>query len=180
MKNIKIGDNFSIHCYKHDGTIHRIWDEAVLIDITKEYLVFGNKKSKVNNDDGRIWFTKEPAIIYFYKNKWYNVITQFKKNGMYYYCNIASPTVIEGKVIKYIDYDLDLRVFPDGSFKVLDRGEYKYHKNIMNYPEVIDGILKSELTNLINLVRKKEIAFKPGVVQHYCNLYSKVKKNSNK
>ena len=39
------------------------------------------------------------------------------------------------------------RVFPDGSFKVLDRGEYKYHKSIMRYSEKIDSILKSELTN---------------------------------
>ena len=44
---------------------------------------------------------------------------------------MASPFIIEENTIKYIDYDLDLRVFPDGSFKVLDRGEYKYHKNLI-------------------------------------------------
>ena len=174
MKKLKIGENYLIHCYKHDGKIHRIWNEAILLDTTKDALVFGNKKSKVSSDDGKVWYTKEPAIIYFYKNKWYNVITQFKKTGIYNYCNIASPTIIEGKVIKYIDYDLDLRVFPDGSFKVLDRGEYKYHKKLMEYPEIIDVILKSELTDLIELVRKKEIAFSPGVVEHYCNLYSQI------
>ena len=55
-----------------------------------------------------------------------------RNNGVYYYCNIASPYIIDGKAIKYIDYDLDLRVFADGSFKVLDRGEYNYHKNKMH------------------------------------------------
>ena len=40
--------------------------------------------------------------------------------------NIASPYIIEEGTIKYIDYDLDLRVFPDGSFKVLDRGAVSY------------------------------------------------------
>ena len=68
-------------------------------------------------------------------------------------------------------------MFPDGSFKVLDRGEYKYHKNLMNYPESIDKILKSELTHLIDTVRKKEGAFKPGTVEYYCDMYSKLKKN---
>ena len=67
MKNMKIGDNYIIHCYKHDGTIHRSWDEAMLLDVKKDYLVFGNKKAKVNDNDGRIWYTKEPAIIFFYK-----------------------------------------------------------------------------------------------------------------
>ena len=77
--------------------------------------------------------------------------------------------------IKYIDYDLDLRVFPDGSFKVLDRGEYNYHKELMNYPDKIDKILKSELTELINLVRNKVDAFQPGNVEFYCNLYKRKK-----
>ena len=155
-----IGKKYEIHAYKHTGNIHRSWDEAVLLEINDDYLVFGNERTKVTESDGRTWRTKEPAVLCFYYNKWYNIIGQYKKDGIYFYCNIASPIVIEDDTIKYIDYDLDLRVFPDGSFKVLDRGEYKYHKSIMNYPEAIDKILKEELTNLINLVRNKENA--PG------------------
>ena len=113
------------------------------------------------------------GILYFFKNNWYNIIGQYKKNGIYYYCNMASPFLIEDGTIKYIDYDLDLRVFPDGSFKVLDRGEYKYHKSLMNYPEEIDYILKEELTNLINKARKKELAFEPGIIEYYYEKYRK-------
>jgi protein associated with RNAse G/E len=96
-----------------------------------------DNKTKVIESDGRCWRTKEPAIMYFYKNSWYNVIGQLKKNGIYYYCNIASPYVIDGNTIKYIDYDLDLRVFPNGSYKILDKGEYKYHSKLMNYSKVM-------------------------------------------
>ena len=88
---------------------------------------------------------------------------------------MASPFILEDGAIKYIDYDLDLRVFPDGAFKVLDRGEYKYHKAKMNYPESIDTILKSELSDLIELVRKKEIPFDKKTIEYYYNLYNKVK-----
>ena len=173
-KKLEIGKKYEIHSYKHNGKIHRSWDEAVLLEIHDEFLVFGNEKTKVTESDGRTWRTKEPAVLYFFYKRWYNIIGQYKKTGIYYYCNMASPFIIEDNTIKYIDYDLDLRVFPDGSFKVLDRGEYKYHKKLMEYPEIIDVILKSELTDLIELVRKKEIAFSPGVVEHYCNLYSQI------
>ena len=44
MKNICIGDKFQIQCYKHNGKIHRSWDEAVVLDIKKDYIVFGNNK----------------------------------------------------------------------------------------------------------------------------------------
>ena len=176
IEELEIGRKYEIHGYKHDGKIHRSWDEAVLLEIHDDYLIFGNEKTKVTESDGRTWRTKEPAVLYFFYKQWYNIIGQYKKNGIYYYCNMASPIIIEEDTIKYIDYDLDLRVFPDGSFKVLDRGEYKYHKSIMNYPEAIDKILKEELTNLINLVRNKENAFEPGVVETYCNLYNELKK----
>ena len=175
-ENLKIGKKYQIHGYKHNGKIHRAWDEAVLLEVHDDYLVFGNDKTKVTESDGRTWRTKEPAVLYFFYKRWYNIIGQYKKNGIYYYCNIASPFVIEEYTIKYIDYDLDLRVFPDGSFKVLDRGEYKYHKKLMNYPEELDRILKLELTNLIDIVRKKDGAFVPGTVEKYCNLYSQMKK----
>ncbi len=174
MKN-NIGERFIIHSYKHDGSIHRAWDEAVLLEENDSYLVFGNEKTKVTESDGRTWKTKEPAIIYFFKDNWYNVIGQYKKDGIYYYCNIASPFVIDDKTIKYIDYDLDLRVFPDGAFKVLDRGEYNYHKAKMNYSADIDKILKYELSNLIDLARNKKGPFAKGKVENYYQIYKEYK-----
>ena len=174
-EKLEIGKKYEIHGYKHDGKIHRTWDEAILLEIQDDYLVFGNEKTKVTEADGRSWRTKEPAVLFFYFKKWFNIIGQNKKNGIFYYCNIASPFIIEENTIKYIDYDLDLRVFPDGSFKVLDRGEYKYHKQVMDYPENIDKILKYELTNLITLAKEKKDIFKHGIVEHYCEIYSKLK-----
>ena len=177
MENFEIGKRYEIHSYKHDGSIHRAWDEAILLEINDEYLIFGNERTKVIESDGRTWRTKEPAILYFFKDKWFNIIVQYKKNGIFYYCNMASPYIIEDNTIKYIDYDLDLRVFPDGSFKVLDRGEHKYHRQLMNYSEDIDFILKQELTTLINMVRNKELAFKPKTVDKYYDAYMKITHN---
>ena len=176
MENYRLGEKFIIHSYKHDGNIHRSWDEAVLLEISDDYLVFGNERTKVIESDGRTWKTREPAILFFYKDCWYNVIGQLKQDGIYYYCNMASPYVIEDKTIKYIDYDLDLRVFPDGAFKILDRGEYKYHKNKMNYPDDIDRILKEDLSKLIDIVRVKEFPFSQEVLNGYYKKYNELTK----
>jgi len=176
MKKNIIGERYIVHSYKHDGSIHREWDEAILLAEYDDYLVFGNDKTKVTESDGRSWRTKEPAIMYFFKDRWYNVIGQCKKDGIYYYCNIASPFVIDKNTVKYIDYDLDLRVFPDGAFKVLDRGEYNYHKTKMNYSEEIDTILKNELSKLIELARNKVGPFEKGKVDEYYQLYKSYKK----
>ena len=178
MKKLEVGGEYVIHCYKHNGNIHKIWEEAVLLDIQEDCLVFANNRTKVIESDGRSWKTREPAIMYFFKDKWYNIIGQYKKDGIQFYCNIASPYIMDSNAVKYIDYDLDLRVFPDGSFKVLDRGEYNYHKQQMNYSKDLDLILKTELTNLINSVRKKEWPFNHDEIKRYYEIYKKYKKNN--
>ena len=177
MDDLKVGRKYAIHSYKHDGNIHRSWDEAILLEIQDDYLVFGNDKTIVTESDGRTWKTKEPAVMYFFKERWFNIIGQNKDDGIYYYCNMASPYLIEDNTIKYIDYDLDLRVFADGSYKVLDKSEYKYHKQKMNYPEEIDIIVNRELKELIEMVKKKELAFNRDVILEYCKKYEEFKKN---
>ena len=88
IDNIKIGDRLQIHCYKHDGSLHRKWDEAVLLDKFDDYMVFGNNKCTVIDADGKVWKTREPAVMFFYKNRWFNIIGQLKDYGIYFYCNI--------------------------------------------------------------------------------------------
>ena len=182
MKNICIGDKFQIQCYKHNGKIHRAWDEAIVLDIKKDYIVFGNFKTKVIESQGTWWKTKEPAVMYFFKDKWFNIISQLKKDGIYYYCNIATPFIIEEGTIKYIDYDLDLRIFPSGEFKILDKLEYLYHKRIMNYDDDLDKVINNGLDELINYYKDKAIMFDSNRNREYCKEYFSLKeeeKNSN-
>ncbi len=174
MKNIKVGDKLIIHCYKHNGNIHRTWDEATVLEINEDVLICGNYKTTVTEADGRSHKTNEPAVMFFYKKHWFNIIGQLKSHGLFYYCNIATPFLIDDGIIKYIDYDLDLRVFPDGGFRILDKNEYKYHKKIMHYSKETDMILKQELNNLIDLKKHNIGPFENGVVEKYYEKYKKI------
>lgn len=164
-----------IQCYKHNGKIHRAWDEAVLLDIEKDYMVFGNNKTKVTESEGSVWKTKEPAIMYFFRNEWFNIIAQLKKDGIYYYCNIASPFIIEDNTIKYIDYDLDLRIFPSGEYKVLDKMEYKYHKKLMEYSDELDVVINGAMDDLIKKYIEKVPMFNAKNNYEYEKVYNNIK-----
>lgn len=176
MKQICTGDMYQIQCYKHDGKVHRVWDEAVVLDIKKDYIVFGNNKTRVTESDGTTWRTKEPAILYYFKDKWYNVIAQMKKDGIYYYCNIASPYIIEEGTVKYIDYDLDLRIFPKGEYKILDKLEYQYHKKKMNYSDDLDLVINSAMDELINDYLNGNLTFDEKLNKQYLDKYLEIKK----
>ena len=39
--NLSVGDKVTIHCYKHDGSIHKSWKYAYVLDV----------KAEINNED---------------------------------------------------------------------------------------------------------------------------------
>ena len=158
---------YAIHCYKHDGSINQVSEESEIVDETDDYIVCVNNKVKIVEGDGGSYYTHEPAILFFYKKRWFNIIAQMKPYGLFYYCNIGTPYLIDDGVIKYIDYDLDLRVFPDGGFRILDRNEYRYHKKIYKYSDDIDMIVKKELSSLIEMKKNNEGPFDKKVIEKY-------------
>lgn len=180
MNNYEVGDNFIIHSYKHNGRIHREWDEAIYLGKFNDAYVFGNNKTLVTESDGKTWKTKEPAIMYFYPDRWFNIIGQLKNDGIYYYCNIATPFIMEGNTLKYIDYDLDLRIFPNHAFKVLDRNEYNYHKKIMGYSTKLDQVVKGELSNLIELARLRKWPFDEEEINKFYKSFQEIKKSKKR
>ena len=179
MENIKEGDILKIQCYKHNGQVYRNWDETLVLESNEKFIVCANDKARVTEIDGRKWTTKEPAILFYFKDKWYNIISQFKKNGIYYYCNIATPYIIEDNTIKYIDYDLDLRIFPSGEYKILDKLEYNYHKRIMKYSDDLDLIINKSLEELIEYYKKHFFPFLKDKNVEYYNQYLNLKKCKN-
>ena len=175
--NIKVGDTLVIHCYKHNGVIYESSRVAYVLDIQEDYIVLADENVLITKQDGRAWHTKGSSIMFFYKKRWFNIISQIKEDGIYYYCNIASPFVIDNHILKYIDYDLDLRVFNDGAFKILDRNEYNYHKKLMNYPKEINYIIKEELSSLIEMKKASVFPFNKESIEYYYNIFKKMKEN---
>lgn len=171
METVKIGDSIFIESYKHDGNVHRIWSKALVIDIFDHCYVVVTDKSYVIESDQRRWLTKEPAICFYYDNRWFNVIAMVRKNGIYYYCNIASPSLYDGEALKNIDYDLDLKVYPDYSYTVLDENEYADHARIMAYPPELMAIIEMELRNLILTVERRERPFDFDYINAYLSRY---------
>lgn len=142
------GKYVKILSYKHDGHIRRLWDQGFVLEADEDHFVIVTNKTWVKDDDGHHWYTREPAICYFYSDKWYNVIAMLRETGIYYYCNLASPVLYDGEAVKYIDYDLDYKIYPDGSIVLLDEEEYRQHSQEMAYPEEIDGILKKYMAEI--------------------------------
>lgn len=130
-----------------------------MLQETDECWILGSKASLVTECDGRRWMTKEPAIFFLFKEKWMNVLAMQKENGICYYVNIATPTILDGDYLKYIDYDLDLKLFPDERVKELDEHEYQRHEETYGYSQELRNAIRKAMSEAEKMVKKKEFPF---------------------
>lgn len=164
---LNIGQQVTIQSFKHNGSLHRTWSRGTLIEMTEKLWVVVTYKTLVVESNHRIWQTREPAICFFYPDEWFNVIAMIRRNGITFYCNIASPSLYDGEAIKNIDYDLDVKVFPNGYYEVLDRDEFDSHRQSMNYSQEIIDIANEQVNTLIEMIESKENPFNEEVVRDY-------------
>lgn len=167
-------NKIEIISYKHDGVLHRVWQYAVVVRQTSDVIVLVNKDhTSVIDGDGRRWKTKEPAVCYFFKNYWFNVVCMLRNNAIYYYCNLSSPYVKDSEGLKYIDYDLDVKVFPSGDKIILDRDEFDFNKQDYNYSDELVNIIENELQLLLKRIDNGDLPFNSEIVfndyQIFCN-----------
>ena len=173
MFNLK-GKWIEVQGYKHDGRMHRIWDSVYVLDENEKYIVVASTKTKVVEHDFRVWYTKEPAIMIFFKNHWWNVIAMLKKVGLTYYVNLASPYIIDNNRVKYIDYDLDIKLYPNQDIKVIDVREYCYHRKKYGYSESIDKILRYNINDIKKAMQNKEFPFNEEIIKKYYDEFLKL------
>ena len=148
-----------IVAFKHNGKVHRTWYQTYLIEETDDYVAVGSTHSFVIEADGRRWHAIEPAVSIIMKKRWFNVVCMIKTTGINYYVNIASPSIIEDNVIKYIDYDLDFKVDSEYQIKTLDEYEYKKHKKLLNYSDELDEVINYNFSKVRKLIENKEFPF---------------------
>lgn len=164
------------YAYKHDGTFHRYWQDAIKLGETRDYIITTTPKgTNVIEGDGYFWRSRELAINYFSKEKWYNVIIMFKDDEIVYYCNLASPCLYETKSIKYIDYDLDVKYFSKTKkIKVLDANEYKINAENYKYPKLVMEIVEKQLEELKYLMENEIGPFAPEFATKWKKKYNKI------
>ena len=133
--NLKKGLIINVQAYKHNGTLYKQWNGVKVIKCSPNELVLYMFKTKVKEKNQKTWSIKEPVIWKFWRNEFYNSTSLLRDNGPYYYVNLASPPVFENNTLKFIDYDLDIKKYPQTKIKIVDQKEFDKNKVNLNYPK---------------------------------------------
>jgi protein associated with RNAse G/E len=171
MQPIEAGRKLQIISYKHNGELHRVWQHAIMIKEFDDFAVLVNDRANVIDSDGRKWKTREPAVCYFFKEHWFNVICMIRGNDIYYYCNLSSPYVIDEEGLKYIDYDLDVKLFPSGDSVILDRDEFDFNKIDYHYSQDLIEVIEKSLERILIMIVNKQEPFDKQYIMKWYEVY---------
>ncbi len=97
-----------------------------------------------------------------------------KNGGIIFYINLASPTLMAEGMLRYIDYDLDYKLYPDGHVVTLDEREHEQNKKRYHYSPDLQLALKKAAVHVLGLLDRREFPFQYDVVSAYYERFLKL------
>ncbi len=167
QKTPTLGDIVNVQAYKHDGMLYRQWNGLKVIESSPDLVVLFACKTKVAEKRGQRWIIREPMLWFFSSNNFFNTNILLRKSGSFFYTNLSSPSWFEDQTIKYIDYDLDIKIYPNKTVKLVDQEEWKIHKDKYNYPQNLINKIEETTRELMIDINNKDGIFNYDVIDSY-------------
>jgi protein associated with RNAse G/E len=150
-----------INARKFDNKIHRSW-KCKIIERKDSLLIFvGEFGEEIIHKDLGIIKRGTISYEYYWTDRWYNIFRFHEPDGVLrnFYCNVNTPPIFEGGILDYIDLDIDVLVWKDYSFEILDVEEFEYNSLKYNYSEDVIENAKKSLDELVQMINKRHFPF---------------------
>lgn len=151
----------TINSRKYDQSIRRSWN-AELIEREDSLLVLvGEFDRDIEHAD--LGFIRRGTVSYeyYWLDRWYNIFRFLTPVGNLrnYYCNVNMPPRFENGILDYVDLDIDVLVWPDGSHNVLDMDEFEANAALFAYPAEVRANAIDSLAELIAIKEGRKFPF---------------------
>ncbi len=156
---MEISREITIHAKKYDERVRKIWTGGVLSESDELVVMVARFEKTVKHNDLGVIEEGTVSFEHFWLDRWYNVFRFHRPDGtlLAHYVNIAMPAEIDGDVLSYIDLDIDVIRWADGSVEVLDRDDFEKNQVKYSYPpDVIDAVERA-LLEVLALIEKGEL-----------------------
>jgi uncharacterized protein len=146
---------------KYDGVEHRRW-AAQIARIEGPLLVLDAVfEDEVKHDLLGTILQGTISTEYYWLDRWYNVFRFSDPDGKLknFYCNINQPPSFDGRLLSYIDLDIDVLVAPDLTYKILDVEDFEENARRYDYPHRVQVSARQALTEVIKLIESRAFPF---------------------
>lgn len=151
----------TVNSRKFDGEIHRKW-EAELIGRKNSLLeLVGIFEFEVNHP--HLGFIRRGTVSYefYWLDRWYNVFRFHEPDGELrnFYCNLNMPPTFNKGVLDYIDLEIDVLIWKDFSFEILDLDEFEEKAAKFKFPADLKIKTEKSLDELLKMIKIRQFPF---------------------
>lgn len=151
----------TINSRKFDGRIHRSWT-AKLLEKKDSLLCFvGEFDHEIKHSHLGVIKRGTLSYEFYWLNRWYNVFRFDEPDGglRNFYCNLSMPPIFKNDVLDYVDLDVDVLIWQDFSYQILDLEEFEENSAKFNYPKKVHDKADKSLIRLIKMIEKRSFPF---------------------
>jgi protein associated with RNAse G/E len=151
----------TVRACKFDGSEHRRWAAFVLRDADSLLVLDGRFETEIRHNLLGTIAPGTVSIEYYWLDRWYNVFRFMEPNGELrnYYCNVNIPPTYDGRVLSFVDLDMDILVAPDLSYQILDEDEFEVNALRYAYPASLQERAHQALAELKALIEARQFPF---------------------
>jgi protein associated with RNAse G/E len=159
--NQRIPESIVVSVRKYDGVEHRYWP-AKIAKIEGPLLVLDAVfDEEIEHDLLGTIPSGTISTEYYWLDRWYNIFRFSAPAGSLknFYCNVNQPPEFNGRVLSYVDLDIDVLVAPDLTYKILDVEDFEENAKRYNYPNDVQLNARRALAELIELIEARAFPF---------------------
>jgi protein associated with RNAse G/E len=146
---------------KYDGREHRRWPARIAKTEGSLIVLDAVFEEKIEHELLGTIASGTISTEYYWLDRWYNVFRFSDPNRQVknFYCNVNQPPSFDGRVLSYIDLDIDVLVAPDFTYKVLDVEDFEHNAKRYAYPDEVQANARRALADLIELIEARAFPF---------------------
>lgn len=103
------GESVTVRALHADGTCYRWWNATVERSDSASIVTVASAGRRIANIGGD-WVSQNHIRAFYWLDQSYNLLEIYRPDGVLaeVYVHIASPAVLDGKMLTYTDYELDV------------------------------------------------------------------------
>ncbi len=150
--------NSRIHLLK-ESRLNLLRLHKLLVDIEREN--FENLNGKITSGHYLNLLVNDSSFEFYWLNRWYNVFRFHEPDGNLrnFYCNINLPFKFAGNILDYVDLDIDILVWKDFSYQILDSDEFLENAKRFSYSDEMRKKVRAARDELISLIETRTFPF---------------------
>ncbi|HEV7842079.1 MAG TPA: DUF402 domain-containing protein [Pyrinomonadaceae bacterium] len=155
----------AVRVMKYDGAPHRRWRASVRHREESLLILDAAFEEEVRHAQLGLIARGTVSIEYYWLDRWYNVFRFLEPDGSLrnFYCNVNMPPEFDGRVLSYVDLDMDVLVSPDFSYEILDLDEFEINAERYKYPGDVQSRARLALAELLSLIEARRFPFNQSV-----------------